>query len=123
MEKKIISLQLSSKEILDKSFLGSTPGYNALDVDEYLDQIIRDYKVVEANYLFQKKYVDELINEINTLKKNLENLQIENKSLKTKLHGISDISKANSTNIDLIKRISALEKTLWKLGVNPTNIK
>ena len=123
MEKKIISLQLNSNDILNKYFQGSTPGYNALDVDEYLDQIIRDYETVESNYLFQKKYVDELLSEILTLKKTIEGLEIENKSLKTKLSGISDISKVNSTNIDLLKRINALEKTLWKLGVNPTNIK
>jgi DivIVA domain-containing protein len=123
VEKKIISLHLDSKQILEKHFLAASPGYNALHVDEFLDVIIRDYQAVESNCLYQKKYVDELQNEIMTLKKTVEQLEIENKSLKTKISGIGDISKANSTNIEMLKRINALEKTLWKLGVNPTNIK
>ena len=123
MEKKKISLQLNSQIILDRTFNGSTPGYNALEVDEFLDKIIVDYKVVESNFLANQKFIDDLLIEIQNLRKNVERLDIENKSLKSKISGISDVSKVNVSNIDLVKRINILEKTLWKLGVNPTNIK
>ena len=123
MENKKISLQLNSKSILDKTFNSSTPGYNALEVDEFLDKIINDYKIVETNFLTNIKYVQSLANEIQQLKKTVETLDIENKSLKSKISGIGDVSKVNYTNIDMVKRINALEKALWKLGVNPTNIK
>lgn len=123
MENKNICLQLNSKELLNKTFKSASPGYNALDVDEFLDKIILDYKAVESNFLSDKNYIISLKNEVSKLRKNVETLEIENKSLKAKIGGISDISKANSSNIEIIKRVSALEKALWKLGVNPTNIK
>ena len=123
MEKKKISLQLDSKIILDKVFNPSTPGYNALEVDEFLDKIISDYKIVESNFLANQKDVDNLTSEIQQLRKTIETLDIENKSLKSKISGISDVSKVNYTNIEMVKRINNLEKALWKLGVNPTNIK
>ena len=43
-----LKLKLTSDVILNKEFQGSTPGYNPLQVDEYLDRIIKDYRVVEA---------------------------------------------------------------------------
>ena len=123
MEKKKISLHLNSQAILDRTFNGSTPGYNALEVDEFLDKIIGDYKLVEANFLANEKFINDLLLEIQNLRKKNESLDIENNSLKSKISGISDVSKVNVSNIELVKRINILEKTLWKLGVNPTNIK
>ncbi len=45
-----IKLVLSSKEILNKTFKVAPKGYNAFEVDEFLDKILRDYKTIESNY-------------------------------------------------------------------------
>ena len=55
-----IKLSLSSKQILNKEFRGQTPGYNPLEVDEFLDLILRDYKTIEENCLVGKKELSDL---------------------------------------------------------------
>lgn len=124
MEKNTVSICLSSKDILEKKFkIVIANAYDAYEVDEFLDQIINDYAIIEANYLFEKKYVDKLVNENKTLKKKNEVLEIKIKSYQARYDDVDDHPDATADNIHLIKRIDKLEKYLWKLGVNPNNIK
>ena len=123
MEKDLVRLSLNSQIILDKKFSKETNGYNALHVDEFLDRIIKDYKLVESNCLMSKQRIDALNEEINKLKKENERLAILNASYASKLEGIKDASKVNSNNIELLQKISALEKRLWKEGIDPSTIK
>ena len=39
-----------------------------------------------------------------------------------KLKNISDNENASLSNLDLLKRISALEQALYKAGINPNTI-
>ena len=123
MAKEILNLSLKSTEILDKKFKGAKNGYDSYEVDEYLDKVLSDYRLVEEKCLLNKKYYANIIKENEELKKTNEYLEISLKSYQDKLDGISDISKATSSNIDLLKRINKLEKFLWKEGFNPNNIK
>ena len=90
---------LKPMDIHNKEFKRVMCGYDVEEVDEFLDKIIVDYKVVESNFLANQKFVDDLLIEIQNLRKNVERLDIENKSLKSKISGISDVSKVNVSNI------------------------
>ena len=48
-----IKLFLSSEQILNHCFAAVPKGYDPLDVDEYLDRIIADYRTVESNLLIK----------------------------------------------------------------------
>ena len=116
-------LFLSSEEILNKVFPGAPRGYNALAVDQYLDSIIKDYKIVEANVLVSKQEIEELNNKVNELQKANEQLTIENTKLKQRFSNIKSDDNVTTDNINLLKRINALETFLYKKGFNPKDVK
>ena len=118
-----LKLKLTSQTILDKEFQGSTPGYNPLQVDEFLDRIIKDYKVVESNCLMLSKDVDDLNNQIAELSEENKKLKVQNLKYESRLSNIKEGDSVTSENVELIKRINALEKFLYDKGFDPTKIR
>lgn len=118
-----MKLVLTSKQLLEKIFPEAIHGYNPLDVDEFIDLIINDYKEVEKNHLLTKSEMTRLNGRLEKLRVENENLLIENKSLKKRLDGIKSSDTPNKDNIELIKRINKLEGFLWKHGFSPEDIK
>ena len=118
-----LKLKLTSQAILDKKFPGSTPGYNPLQVDEYIDKIIKDYRFVEENCLILKKDYDELNARIEKLEEENKQLSIENLKFKGRLSNVKEADNVTSENIDLLKRINSLEKFIYEKGYDPTKIK
>lgn len=104
-----VSLKLSAKDIYEKDFEKTLArGYRREEVDAFLDDIIADYqKMADMN-----NEVIKLNEENHKLKKELEELRLrvatsrpqENKSFST---------NANSSNVDMLKRISNLEKAVF----------
>ena len=95
---------LTAKEILDKEFKIDARGYRPQEVDQFLDYIIKDYVYFENS-------TKKLINEIKALENENEKLRTEVRKLKASL----DIASSNKgvTNVDLLKRISDLEKVVY----------
>ncbi len=95
---------LTAREILEKDFKVDARGYRPQEVDQFLDMVIKDYVTSENN---EKK----LINEIRALENDNAKLQAEIRKLKASL----DIAGSNKgiTNVDLLKRISDLEKVVY----------
>ncbi len=95
---------LTAKEILEKDFKVDARGYRPQEVDQFLDIVIKDYVTSENN---EKK----LINEIRALENDNAKLKSEIRKLKASL----DIAGSNKgiTNVDLLKRISDLEKVVY----------
>ncbi len=104
------NLYLTPQDILDKEFKVDTKGYSMKEVDKFLDMVIRDYTSFT-----------------NIIKKlQVENRQIaaDNEKLKAEIRKLrSIIESANAAgqggqspaynNVDLLKRISALEKIVY----------
>lgn len=118
-----IKLNLNSKEILEMKFPNVPRGYDPLYVDEYLDKIIRDYKLVETNCLVESNEIDLLKSKIAALEKELQNIKIENEKYASRLKDINENDNVTVDNIDLVKRINVLEKFLYQHGYIPSQIK
>ncbi len=95
---------LTAREILEKDFKIDARGYRPQEVDQFLDMIIKDYVEFESS---SKK----MVNEIKRLEEENSKLKAENRNLKASL----DIAGSNKgvTNVDLLKRISDLEKVVY----------
>lgn len=118
-----IKLNLDSSMILEKQFDGQLRGYNALQVDKFLDMIIKDYKIIEENYLIEKEKLDQLKKENTELQRELDVAKVENSKMQTKVGGIRDSNSVSNENINNLKKIAAYEKFLYNHGYDPTKIK
>ena len=118
-----IKLKLTSQAILDKKFQGSTPGYNPLQVDEYIDRIIRDYKTVEENCLMLQKEAGDLNSQVERLTEENKKLSIENLKFKGRLSNVVEADNVTKENLNLLKRIDSLEKFIYAKGFDPSKIK
>ncbi len=97
-------ITLSSKDILEKDFKIDARGYRLQEVDKFLDIIIKDYN--EYN---------NIIREIATMNSRLteenESLKQEVRNLKSNMEALK-YSEKEVTNVDLIRRVSQLEKII-----------
>lgn len=95
-------ISLTIQDILEKEFKIDARGYRLQEVDKYLDIIIRDY--------------NEYNNIIRTLEKEKKSLMQENQELKQEVRNLRTsieavkLDEKEITNVDLIRRISQLEK-------------
>ena len=93
--------------ILEKNFKIDTRGYRLKEVDQFLDDIISDY--------------EQFLEIINNLEKEKTDLLAENMNLKQELRNsrLSIEAASNSratgevTNIDIMRRLSRLEKMVY----------
>ena len=101
MEDKIL---LTANDILEKEFKIDARGYRPQEVDQFLDLVIKDYVDFEAT-------TKRLVTEIKALESDNAKLKAEIRNLKASL----DIANSNKgvTNVDLLKRISDLEKVVY----------
>ncbi len=117
-----IKLKLNSEEILNYKFRNVPRGYDALEVDMFIDKIIKDYLTVEKDGLVSQVELDAANTKIAQLEKENSKLAIENEKLKAKASLITG-KNVNSDNVKILKRIDALERFLYKKGINPDDIK
>ena len=91
------------KSEAEKDFKIDARGYRPQEVDQFLDMVIKDYVDTENT-------IRKLIAEIKSLEAENTKLRSEVRNLKTSL----DIAGSNKvTNVDLLKRISDLEKVVY----------
>lgn len=126
---------LSEKDILNKKFSKDIKGYDAQEVDLFLDQVIKDYVSFQkeiatlnaeiSSLKGEKSKLEEKSNnsDVSALKKRIHELELENASYKNKFSGLQNVDNANVENIDYIKRIRQLENFLWQLGFDPKTLK
>lgn len=96
---------LTTQTILDKNFNVDFKGYSPIEVDGFLDLVLEDYQIFEAN---MQKLIE-----------TIEHLKGENAALKAQNMELAGRQKAteNTTSfssIDLLKRVSRLEQEIFK---------
>ena len=107
VDEKIV---LSPNEIYEKEFKVDARGYRPQEVDNYLDIIIRDYTEFMTIIRGQEKIIQEITNENAGLKQEIRKLQTRIEAQET---SASNSRSTNVSNIDLLRRISQLEKIVY----------
>lgn len=105
VEEKIV---LSPSEIYEKDFKIDARGYRPQEVDNYLDIIIRDYTEFMTIIRGQEKLIRELTEDNTRLKNEIRKLR---NILETQES--SGGRSSNVNNIDLLRRLSQLEKIVY----------
>ncbi len=118
-----LKLKHNADSILEHEFQAVKNGYDPFDVDSFLDEIVTDYVATQQFLLKNDKLIENLQRENTDLKNSVEKLEIENALYKSKFKSVAENDNVSLANIDLLKRISALENALYKLGKDPNEIK
>lgn len=94
---------LTTKDILQKEFKTSMRGYNPTEVDEYLDDVIRDYELYNKELTQLKAENERLLSKVDELTK------------QTTLNKPTYSAQPSSTvtNFDILKRLSNLERHVF----------
>lgn len=102
-------IYLTPQEILEQEFKIDARGYRPQEVDKFLDMVIRDYS--------------EYINIIKSKDNDIKNLTDDNMKLKQEIRRLNALLETSSremtkqiSNVDLLKRISQLEKIVYGTG-------
>ena len=101
---------LTPNEILEKEFKVDARGYRPQEVDKYLDMVIRDYTEFLATIKKQEKEIKDLTEDNAKLKQELRRLQM---TIEAAEGSSGSTSSRSINNVDLLKRISQLEKIVY----------
>ena len=101
-------ITLSPEEIYEKEFKVDARGYRPQEVDNFLDLVIKDYTEFMKMIKGMEKELGAKNEEIQGLKQQIRELQM-------KLENKPETSSESSgvSNIDLLRRISQLEKFVY----------
>ncbi|MFD0051656.1 cell division regulator GpsB [Actinomycetes bacterium NPDC127524] len=94
-------IKLTAKDILEKDFKTAMRGYKPEDVDQFLDMIIKDYEM-----FYQE--IEDLKQENAKLKKQADDVSRRQPPPQT-----SPSAAPGTTNFDILKRLSNLEKHVF----------
>ena len=98
-------ISLTPQDIYEKEFKIDVKGFSVKEVDSFLDQIMDDYKEfneIIRNYELEK---EQYLKEIMNLKQELRNVKMS--------IDIAKDGKKEITNLDILRRISNLEKIVY----------
>ena len=97
-------ITLTMQDILEKEFKIDARGYRLQEVDKFLDVIIKDYNEYNNIIKSLEKEKRELAQENTVLKNQVRNLKSSIEAAR--------IGEKEITNVDLLRRISQLEKII-----------
>ena len=103
MEREMASIIFSAKDIFDQEFGREVRGYSKVEVDEFLDDVIKDYETYAA-------LVKSLRQEIAELK---EELSRKPESAPVQAEPLEMTATTSMTNFDILKRLNRLEKEVF----------
>ena len=97
------SIIFSAKNIFEQEFGREVRGYSKVEVDEFLDDVIKDYETYAA-------LVKSLRQEIAELK---EELSRKPESAPVQAEPLEMTATTSMTNFDILKRLNRLEKEVF----------
>lgn len=116
---------LTAQAILSKKFKADVKGYDPHEVDAFLDQVLKDYQLIEAFVHRDLPILKTHEQQVVSLKKRLADLEIQVAGMKDKVAVINanKTVEINQDNFLLVKKIGIYEKELFKLGIDPNKLK
>ena len=100
------NLVYSPKDILQQEFKTKMRGYDPIEVDEFLDNIIKDYETYSKKLLALQEENDKLSAKVAQLSKTQGAAQ-------TRVQQVETPKSAAVTNFDILKRLSNLEREVF----------
>lgn len=85
-------------------------GYRPQEVDKVLDMVISDYQTFQREIKEKNEQIDNMTNEILDLKQKLRNAKANMDIVKNSNHEV--------TNVDVLRRLSQLEKIIYGKDIN-----
>lgn len=116
-------VKLNHEQIYNKTFTKDVKGYNAYEVDQFLDLVIADYLNFEKESAALNHKIKQLSDQLKQASEENEKLNLTNAELNKKVGHIKDGDEVNSNNLSYINRIRALETFIHNLGHDPSKIK
>ncbi len=102
-------LILSPKDIVNKEFQTKWHGYDPNEVDEFLDQVIKDYETAKSEIASLKSELAMLKEQVKEAPKHTAN-SVDKPAANT-YHVEAPVTSV--TNFDILKRLSNLEKEVF----------
>ena len=114
--------RFTSEKLLAKKFKTKENGYDPYEVDFVLDQVIEDYKAMEAEAQYD---IPKLLEELADLRREFERTCDELEKEKSRIKYLpKDTKDIHIDNYELLLRIGKLETFIKeKLNINPDEIK
>ena len=97
------SIIFSAKDIFEQEFGREVRGYSKVEVDEFLDDVIKDYETYAALVKSLRQEIAELKEE---LSRKLESAPVQAEPLEM-------TATTSMTNFDILKRLNRLEKEVF----------
>ena len=107
-EKYKDEFNLTSEMILEKDFKIDTRGYRLKEVDQFLDLVIADYEHFYTIIRNLEKEKEDNLEQIINLKQEIRNLKTNVEIVKA-----VDNMPSSGSNLDVLKRLSRLEKVVY----------
>ncbi len=108
-------ITLMPQDILEKEFKIDTRGYRLKEVDQFLDIIIGDYEQFLNIINNLEKEKADLLGEIMSLKQELRNSKMSVEVAR------NNVEVPEVTNLDILRRLSQLEKMVYSSKNNDDN--
>lgn len=107
------TLNLDIDTILDKRFSAEVKGYSPIEVDQFLDLVIRDYESYEIMIEELKDKIDLHENQAEALKNRIAELEGKVKSLEENDGIAAPVISSNLSQVDILRRIARLEQEIF----------
>lgn len=111
-------MKLTKEMILAKKFGGNVAGYDALEVDTFLDEIYKDFETCSKI----EKEVEKLEKKIRQLQNKNLDLEALNLQLSKKNEDYKNHLSRKGTNLEYLEKIDKYERKLAALGIDPSKI-
>lgn len=102
------NVKLTPKDIVNKHFKPKMRGYDPNDVDEFLDDVIQDYETYSKENQRLQAENDRLVSKVDEL----------TKQVAVGKSGQTSRPASNTTNMDILKRLSNLERHVFGAQLN-----
>lgn len=105
-------LTLSSEDIVNKEFSLQYKGYVPQEVDNFLDEVIKNYDIIEEIKDYYETQNKALQKTNSILRSKIDDLETRLEMEKSKNNSYDKVD--STSNLDLIKKIAKLESELFQ---------
>ena len=103
MERVMADIIFTAKDVFEQEFGREVRGYSKVEVDEFLDDVIKDYETYAALVKSLRQEISELKDELSR-KPQVSSVQAES---------LEVAGTSSMTNFDILKRLNRLEKEVF----------